>query len=154
MALSQCAKQFIISILCGNSVLRSTMRTFLNSQILAADAEIAILGAQVARLDILNSFANLEIQTLAAVQNKIQSSLNVLGVPMAASASCPTISAFLSQAQTGATAKALSGFQNLIYSYNKRQYVANTISARVKQLQAFVNQAQEFLDAIDSICNP
>ena len=154
MALAQCAKQFIISVLCGNSVLRSTMKTFLNSQILAADAEIAILGAQIARLDILNSFANLEIQTLAAVQNKIQSSLNVLGVPMAASASCPTISAFLSQAQTGATAKALSGFQNLIYSYNKRQYVANTISARVKQLQAFVNQAQEFLDAIDSICNP
>lgn len=155
MALAQCAKQFILSVLCGNSILKSTMKTFLNSQILAADAEIALLGAQIARLDILNSFANLEIQTLAAVQNKIQSSLNVLGVPMAASASCPTISNFLSQAQSGATAKALSAIQNLIFTYNRRQYVATQISNRVKQLQAFVNQAQEFLNAIDSLCqNP
>lgn len=154
MSLASCAISFIKNILCGNSVLRSSMKTFLNSQILAANAEIALLGAQVARLDILNSFANLEIQTLAAVQNKIQSSLNILGIPMTASASCPTISAFLSQAQSGATAKALSAIQNLIYTYNRRAYVANTISAKVKQLQAFVNQAQEFLNAIDSLCNP
>lgn len=152
MSLPSCALAFIRNILCGNSILKSTMRTFLNSQILAANAEIAILGAQIVRLDILNAFANLEIQTLAAVQNKIQSSLNVLGVPMAASASCPTIANFLFQAQSGATAKALSAIQNLIFTYNRRQYVATQISNKVKQLQAFVNQAQEFLNAIDSLC--
>jgi len=151
-ALGACFYNFVKAILCGNAILKSTFKTFLNSQILAADAEIAILGAQIARLDILNSFANLEIQTLAAVQNKIQSDLNVLGVPMSGSASCPVISNFLSQAQSGATAKALSAIQNLIYTYNRRQYVANTISAKVKQLQSFVNQAQAALNLIDQIC--
>jgi hypothetical protein len=152
-ALGTCFVAFVRAVLCGNAVLKSTFKSFLNSQILAADAEIAILGAQVARLDILNAFANLEIQTLAAVQNKIQSDLNVLGVPMSGSASCPVISNFLSQAQSGATAKALSAIQNLIYTYNRRQIVANTISAKVKQLQNFVNQAQTALNLIDQICS-
>ena len=154
MSLASCSIAFIKQVLCGNSVLRATFKTFLNSQILLADAEIALLASQIARLDILNSFANLEIQTLAAVQNKIQSDLNVVLGPMQGFAGCPTISGFMSQATNNATTKALAGFQNLIYAYNKRAYVANTLTAKVKQLQAFVNQAQEFLNAIDSICNP
>ena len=76
--------------------------------------------------DILNSFANLEIQTLAAVQNKIQSDLNVLGVPMSGAATCPVMSNFLAQAQSGATAKALSAIQNLIYSYNRKSFSYTT----------------------------
>jgi hypothetical protein len=152
MSLSSCATAFIIQVLCGNSVLKSTFKTFLNSQILLANAEIALLAAQIARLDILNAFANLEIQTLAAVQNKIQSSLNVVLGPMQGFAGCPTISQFMVQAQSGVTAKALAGFQNLIYSYNRRQYVANTLTARVKQLQAFTATAQEFLNSIDTLC--
>lgn len=152
-ALGTCFYNFVKAILCGNAILKSTFKSFLNSQILAADAEIALLGAQVARLDILNSFVNLEIQTLAAVQNKIQSELNVLGVPMSGAATCPVISNFLSQAQSGATAKALSAIQNLIYTYNRRAYVTTQISNRVKQLQAFVNQAQTALNLIDQICS-
>lgn len=152
-SLSLCAINFIRQILCNNPTLKATFRTFLNSQILAANAEIALLGAQLVRLDILNSFAQLEIQTLAAVQNKIKSSLNVVLGPMQGYATCPTISSFMEQAQSGATAKALAGFQNLIYTYNRRAYVANAISSKVKSLQNFVNQAQTFLDAIDTICN-
>jgi hypothetical protein len=152
MSLASCARAFILQVLCGNAILKSTFKTFLNRQILLANAEIALLVAQIARLDILNAFANLEIQTLAAVQNKIQSSLNVVLGPMQGFAGCPTISNFMAQATSGSTAKALSGLQNLIYTYNRRAYVANTLTAKVKQLQAFVNQAQEFLDAIDSLC--
>jgi len=153
MALAPCAKQFIIAVLCGNETLKATFKTFLNSQILTADAEIAILGAQVARLDILNAFANLEIQALAAVKNKIQSDLNVVLGPMVGAATCPTISNFLAQAQSNSTLKALSGFQNLIYTYNRRAFVTTQISNRVKQLQAFTAQAQEFLNNIDSVCS-
>lgn len=152
-SLSICAINFIRQILCNNPTLKATFRTFLNSQILAADAEIAALGAQLVRLDVLNSFAQLEIETLAAVQNKIKASLNVVLGPMQGYATCPTISSFMEQAQSGATAKALAGFQNLIYTYNRRAYVANAISSKVKSLQNFVNQAQTFLDAIDTICN-
>lgn len=151
--LSICAINFIRQILCNNPTLKATFRTFLNSQILAADAEIAALGAQLVRLDVLNSFAQLEIQTLAAIQNKIKASLNVVLGPMQSYATCPTISSFMEQAQSGATAKALAGFQNLIYTYNRRAYVQNAISSKVKSLQNFVNQAQTFLDAIDSVCN-
>jgi|SRR6185295_5587198 len=152
-SLSICAINFIRQILCNNPTLKATFRTFLNSQILAANAEIALLGAQLVRLDILNSFAQLEIQTLAAIQDKIQSSLNVVLGPMQSYATCPTISSFMEQAQSSATAKALAGFQNLIYTYNRRAYVANAISSKVKSLQNFVNQAQTFLDAIDTVCN-
>src|SRR5271157_3690049 len=107
--LGLCAVQFIRAILCGNVVLKSTFKTFLNSQILAANAEIAILGAQLVRLDILNQFAMLEINTLAAVQNKIQADLNVVLGPMQGYATCPVISNFIQQAESGATAKALAG---------------------------------------------
>ena len=151
--LSICVVNFIRQVLCNNPTLKSTFKTFLNSQILAADAEIAILGAQVARLDILNQFAMLEIQTLAAVQNKIQSDLNVVLGPMQGYATCPTISNFIAQAESGATLKALSGLQNLIYTYNRRAYVANAINSQVKSLQNFVNQAQSFLNLIDQICS-
>ena len=154
MSLPSCALTFIKNILCGNSVLRSTFRTFLNSQILLAEGEIALISSQIARLDILNIVTNLEIQTLKAVQNKIQSDLNVLGVPMAANASCPTISVFLAQAQGGAAAKKLAALQNLIYTLNRRQYVANALTAEQKQLQSYVATAQEFLNNIDSVCNP
>jgi hypothetical protein len=152
VALSICVVNFIRQILCNNPVLKATFKTFLNSQILAADAEIAILGSQIARLDILNEFAMLEINTLAAIQNKIQADLNVVLGPMQAYATCPTISQFLAQAQSGATLKALAGFQNLIYSYNRRAYVANAISAQVKSLQNFVNTAQAFQNLLNSIC--
>jgi hypothetical protein len=152
VALSICVVNFIRQVLCSNPVLKATFKTFLNSQILAADAEIAALGAQLARLDILNEFAMLEIQTLAAVQNKIQADLNVVLGPMQGYATCPTISQFIAQAQSGATAKALAGFQNLIYTYNRRAYVTNAISAQVKSLQNFVNTAQSFLNLLDQIC--
>jgi hypothetical protein len=152
VALSICVINFIRQILCNNPILKATFKTFLNSQILAADAEIAVLGAQLARLDILNSFAMLEIQTLAAVQNKIQSDLNVVFGPMQSYATCPTISQFMTQAQSGATAKALAGLQNLIYTYNRRAYVATAISNKVKSLQNFVNTAQAFNDLLNSIC--
>ena len=147
-----CVVQFIRAVLCGNSVLKATFKTFLNSQILLADEQIAILGAQIARLDILNSFAQLEIQTLATVQNKIQADLNVVLGPMQGAATCPTISQFIQQAESRATLKALSGLQNLIYTYNRRAAVANAISNQVKSLQNFVNTAQQFLNLLDQIC--
>ncbi|MGH7974975.1 MAG: hypothetical protein ACREBR_05590 [bacterium] len=152
VALSICVVNFIRQILCNNPTLKATFKTFLNSQILAADAEIALLGAQLVRLDILNSFAQLEIQTLAAVQNKIQADLNVVFGPMQSYATCPTISQFLDQAESGSTLRALSGLQNLIYTYNRRAYVANAISSKVKSLQNFVNTAQSFLTLLDQIC--
>jgi len=151
-SLGLCAVQFIKAVLCGNSVLKATFKTFLNSQILLADEQIAILGAQLNRLDILNEFARLEINTLAAVQNKIQADLNVVLGPMQGAATCPVISQFMQQAQSGSTLKALAGIQNLIYTYNRRQYVATAISNQVKSLQNFVNTAQQFLILIDQVC--
>jgi len=152
VALSICVINFIKQILCNNPILKATFKTFLNSQILAADAQIAILGSQIARLDILNSFAQLEINTLAAVQNKIQADLNVVLGPMQSYATCPTISQFIAQAESGATIKALAGLQNLVYTYNRRAAVATAISNQVKSLQNFVNTAQSFLTLLDQIC--
>lgn len=151
--LSICVVNFIRQVLCNNPTLKSTFKTFLNSQILAAQAEATLLLAQVARLDILNKFAMLEIQTLAAVQNKIQSDLNVVLGPMQGYATCPTISQFIAQAESGSTLKALSGLQNLIYTYNRRAYVANAINSQIKNLNNFVSTAQSFLNLIDQICN-
>jgi hypothetical protein len=152
-ALAICVVNFIRQILCNNPTLKSTFKSFLQTQIAAADLEIATLGAQLVRLDILNEFAMLEIQTLAAVQNKIQASLNVVLGPMQGYATCPTISQFIAQAESGATLKALAGLQNAIYTYNRRAFVATAISNQVKQLQNFVSTANQFLALIDQICN-
>jgi hypothetical protein len=153
VALSICVINFIRQILCNNPILKATFKTFLHTQIAAADLEIAVLGAQIARLDLLNAFASLEIQTLAAVQQKIQADLNVVFGPMQAYATCPTISQILTQAESGATIKALAGLQNLIYTYNRRAYLANAVSSQVKQLQNFVNTANSLLTLIDTVCN-
>jgi hypothetical protein len=157
-------KQFIIAILCGNAVLKSTFKTFLNSQILLADSAIAALGAEIIALDIINSFVVLEIQTVATIQNKIQADLNVVFGPMSGYASCPAITQLLQRAENampsipglpagGSVTKFLAGLQNLINEYNRRQYVRNTISNYVKQLQGYVNMAQQILTAIDQICS-
>lgn len=152
-SLSQCIITFIRAILCANPVLKSTFKTFLNSQILLANEEITVLSASIARLDILNAFARLEIQTLAAVQNKITAELNVVFGPMQAYATCPEISQLLAQAQSGATLKALSGLQNLIYTYNRRAYVQTALTNEQKQLQAYVATAQNILNNIDLVCS-
>lgn len=153
MSLSQCAITFIRQILCSNPVLKSTFKTFLNSQILLAEEEITIISAQIVRLDILNAFANLEIQTLKAAQNKIQADLNVVFGPMQGYATCPEVSQLMSQATSGATAKKLAALQNLIYTYNRRAYVANALTAEQKHLQNYVQTAQNFLNSIDSVCS-
>jgi len=153
MALSTCVYNFIKSVLCNNPILKSTFKTFLNGLILQAEGEITLLSAQIVRLDILNSFAQLEIQTLRAVQNKIQSDLNLVLGPMQGSATCPEISQIMTQSQAGATAKALAGLQNLIYTYNRRAYVANALTSEQKHLQNFVATAQEILNSIDSVCS-
>ena len=153
MALSTCIVTFIKNILCANPVLKSTFKTFLNSQILLAEGEIALISAQIARLDILNAFANLEIQTLKAVQNKLQADLNVVFGPMTAYATCPEVSQIMNQATSSSTAKALAALQNLIYTYNRRAYVANALTAEQKHLQNFVATAQNILNSIDSVCS-
>lgn len=153
MSLPSCVVQFVKNILCANPVLKSTFKTFLNSQILLAEEQISLISAQILRLDILNSFVQLEIQTLKTVQNKIQADLNVVFGPMSGYATCPEISQILSQAQSGSTAKALAALQNLVYSYNRRQYVANALTAEQKQLRNFVQTAQNILNNIDSVCS-
>lgn len=153
MALAQCVITFIRNILCANPVLKSTFKTFLNSQILLANEEITVLSAQIATLDILNAFARLEIQTLATVQNKIQADLNVVFGPMQGYATCPEISRIMSQATSGSTLKALSGLQNLIYQYNRRAYVQTALTNEQKKLQSFVASAQDFLNNIDLVCS-
>lgn len=150
--LSQCVITFIKAILCANPVLKTTFKTFLNSQILVAEGTIALLSSQIARLDILNAFARLEIQTLAAVQNKIQADLNVVFGPMQGYASCPEISQLITQATSGSTLKALSAIQNAIYNYNRRAYVQTLLTSEQKQLQHFVQLAQNIVNNIDSIC--
>jgi hypothetical protein len=163
-ALAQCVVQFIKTILCQNAILRSTFKTFLNSQILLANGAIAALGAEIIALDIINAFVQLEIQTVATIKNKIQSDLNVVFGPMSGYATCPAITQLLQRAENamptipgipagGSVTKFLAGLQNLINEYNRRQYVRNTISDYVIQLQAFVNQAQTILDNIDSVCS-
>lgn len=153
VALSICVLQFIRQILCQNPILKATFKSFLQTQIAAADLEIATLGAQLARLDILNEFAMLEINTLAAVQNKIQADLNVVLGPMQSYATCPTISQLISQATSNSGLKAIAGLQNLIYTYNRRAYVSTAISNQVKQLQNYVSMANQLLTLIDQVCN-
>jgi len=160
---SQCVIQFIKAVLCGNAVLRSTFESFLSAQIALADAAIASLGAQLIALDIVNSFVVLEIQTVAAIQNKIQADLNVVFGPMSGYATCPAISQLIQRAENampsipglpagGSVTKNLAGLQNLINTYNRRQYVRNTISNEIKTLQNYVNMANQILAAINQYC--
>jgi hypothetical protein len=160
---SQCVIQFIKNVLCGNAILRSTFESFLSAQIALADAAIASLGAQLIALDIINSFVVLEIQTVATIQNKIQADLNVVFGPMTGYATCPAISQLIQRAENampsipglpagGSVTKNLAGLQNLINTYNRRQYVRNTISNEIKTLQNYVNMANQILAAINQYC--
>jgi hypothetical protein len=162
--LGTCALLFIEQVLCGNAVLLSSFKTFLNTQILLANGMIAALGAQLIALDIINSFVLLEINTVAAVTNKIKGELNVVFGPMTGYASCPAISKMMAAAENlmptipglpgggMSLVKILVGIQAMINEYNRRQYIRNAIEAAVKQLQEYVAMAQAFLNKIDELC--
>lgn len=155
MALSACTKQFILQVLCGNQALKSSFLTFLNGLVLTATARISILSAQIARLNVINQFLNIEIQAVRVLQNRIQADLNLIGGPLVSSAQatqCSQLNRVLNQAKEVVPIQKLAGLQNLIYSLNRKLNVANALDAEQKVLQSFVNDAQAMIDYINQVC--
>jgi hypothetical protein len=153
MALSTCAANFIKYVLCGNPVLKGVFITTLSGLVVTLDAEITVLVAQVGRLNVINQLANIEIQTLNAVTNKLQAELNLLLGPLTDAASCPEIAALLAEFQSSAVSKAAVGLQNQIYKANQSLNLAAAQQAIIAQKQQVRQFCLDMIQGINTLCS-
>jgi hypothetical protein len=151
-SVTPCLRQFILHILCGNPILKGTFVTTLSGMILTLDAEITLLTAQVGRLNIINQLANIEIQTLNAITNKLQAQLNLLLGPLADASACPEVAAFLQQLQSSSVSKIAVGVQNQIYKANKSLNLAAAQNALIAQKQKLRTLCLDTINEIANLC--
>ncbi len=149
-SVTPCLKNFIFYIICGNPIFKGVFVSTLSGMVVTLDAEIVQLIAQAGRLNIINQLANLEIQTLNAVTNKLQAQLNILLGPLSDASACPEVAAFLQQLQSNSVSKTAAGLQNQIYKADKSLNLAaaqNSLIARKQKLRTLC------LDTINEISN-
>lgn len=152
MAVSACIESFILVILCGNPILKGAFSTFLNTLILQLDEEIAVLTLQLGRLNFLNQFLSLELQTVQALVDKVSADFNLILDPLKQFGDCPELAQLSNFIQDNAVNKNIAGLQNKLYELNRVTNLVNLQNAIIKQKDQLRNSLQEFVDRIGTIC--
>lgn len=147
-----CVKAFILAILCGNPILKGAFVTAINGVILDLDVEIALLTAQLARLNIINAITNIAIKALQAQIDKVTADLNLILEPMAAAGSCAGLNNLNEAIQNSAVGKTFNAFQKLLYDFNRRTNLVNLQNAIIQKKQQLRDDLQNFVDNIASLC--
>jgi hypothetical protein len=91
MAISSCVTTFILTVLCGNPILKGVFVTLLNSILIQLEEEIAVLTLEIGRLNVVNQVLQLEIQAEQAIVSKLQADFNLVLGPLQNSATCPEL---------------------------------------------------------------
>ena len=152
MALSNCVITFILTILCGNPILKGTFVTLLSSIVAQLDEEIAVLTLELGRLNVVNQVLQLEIQAEQAIVNKITADFNLVLGPLNASGTCPELAQLTKTIQNSGAGKFISGLQNKIYEANRTLNLTNIQNSILKQTEQERNQIQEMINQIASLC--
>lgn len=152
MAVSACVKRFILIILCGNPIMKGAFITLLSSLVLQIDAEIAILTANLGRLNFIQQLTNLEIQAVQAIYNKIQNDLNLILGPLNAASTCPELVNLNSVIQQNVVSKTVVSLQNSIYKLNKASNLATRQDAIIKQKNKVRDQLLDMISSINTLC--
>lgn len=152
MAVLACVKSFILTVLCGNPILKGTFVTVINSTIIALDLEITQLLASLGRLNIFNKITSFQINAITAKFDALKADLNLILGPLAQTGSCVTLSKFNEQLQAGLGGKKFRGFQKKLGDFQRSTNLAVAIDALIKQKEKLKNDLQDFVDEIAILC--
>lgn len=152
MAASACVKRFILTVLCGNPIMKGSFITLLTSLVLQIDQEIALLTLQLGRLNFVQQLTNLEIQALQAVFNKIQVDLNLILGPLQSGAACSELNRLNQYIQSNAVSKKAIALQNAIYKLNKAANLTTRQNAIIAQKNKIRDEMLDMIDAINTLC--
>lgn len=152
MAISSCLKAFILTVLCGNPIMKGAVVSSLTGILFTLDAEIALATAELGRLNVFNAFLSLEILTIKAILNKVSADLNLILGPFSDSASCPEVAEVIEKLQEGAVNKKISGFINKLYEQQRVLNLAVIQDAIIKKKNAQRDRIVEFINSINTLC--
>lgn len=152
MSLSACVDSFILTVLCGNPIMKGAFVTVANGIVIQLDQEIESLTVEMNRLNLVNRVLSLEIQAVQAIVNKVQADLNIILGPLQDSGNCPEISRFTEAVQNNAVGKSFSALQKKLYEFNRSANLAVYMDAFIKQKQQVRDQTQEMIDRIAQLC--
>ena len=150
--IAPCGKAFILAILCGNPILKGAFVTLLNTVIIRLDQDIALLTAQLLRLNLANMLLNLEIQIVEGLVNRVQSELNLVLGPFQQFGGCESLSKLNEILQNNAVGKTYASFQRKLYEWNRRLNLATRIDALIKQKEKYKTELQDWVSAIGGLC--
>ncbi len=152
MALPKCVDSFILSVLCGNSILKGAWITLLNSLIVRLSAEIDLLLLQITRINAANQILSLIENSLTATLSQVTADLNLFLGPLQTFGSCigmKDINDLLQQAQKN---KTISGFKKVLYKIKRMVNLGNHLSVVKKLKEDQVIFLQDFIDRINELC--
>jgi hypothetical protein len=152
MAVAACVRAFILTILCGNPILRGAFVTLLNSMILQVSLEIDLLTVQIARLNILNQILSLGITTAQAAFDKVKADLNLFLGPLQQFHGCVDLSTLNETIQNNAVGRAVANFNKKLYELNRVTNLVRVQNAIKQKKEEQVRKLQEMVDAIASLC--
>ena len=152
MALSACVDSFILSILCGNPILKGAFVSFLNTLVIQIDEEITVTTAQLGRLNLVNKVLSLEIQGVKAILDKAQADLNLVLGPLSQFPNCPELSNLNQSIQNTAVSKTFIGLQNQLYSFNRIANIANLQNSIIQQKEKLKSDVQAVIARIALLC--
>ena len=152
MAVTACVRRFILVVLCGNPIMKGAFVTLLNSLILQLDQEIALLTAQLGRLNVIQLLTNLTIQSLRAVFNKVQADLNLVLGPLNDASACPELLTMNSIIQRSVLSKKVRALQNALYKLNKTANLARAQTAIIAYKNKVRDDLQNMVDEIAALC--
>ena len=150
--LPRCVDAFIISILCGNPILKGAWITLLNSMIVTLQAQVAILTLQITRLNVAHQFVSLASNTIKAVIDKTKVDLNLFLGPLQQFSSCAPLLDINKLIQSNAVNKTVSSLKKIDYNLRRYTSLTNVLNAQKAYIDEKIAVLQDFLDRINEIC--
>lgn len=152
MALPRCVDLFIISILCGNPLLKSAWITLLNSTLLTLSLQVDLLALQITRLNVANRVLSLASNTIKAVIDKTKVDLNLFLGPLQQFSTCVPLLDLNKLLQSSSVNKVASAFKKMDYKLRRFTSLTNILTATKEFKEQQIQTIQDFIDRINEIC--
>jgi len=152
MPLPRCVDLFIISILCGNPVLKGAWLTLLNTMIARLQLQSTLLLANIARLNAASHFLNLASNTVRAIIDRTKVDLNLFLGPLQQFSSCLPLKDLNSFLQSNAVNKTFATINKLDYKIRRIVSLKDQLTATKEYIDDKIETLQDFIDRINTIC--
>ena len=153
MSVSTCVKAFILSVLCGNPILKGAFVTILNSLLLKISFDIDQITLLIGRLNVHNQILSLGLNTINALTDKVSADLNLFLGPLQQFHDCAPMQAINELLQAPAVGKNIKALQKKISDLNRSTNLINIQNAIKQRKEDEQEKIQDFIDEIFSLCS-